>query len=318
VRNQGNALLTGLGLKVLLVDPDSGQQVGQILDTATLAPGAVHSASGPFATTGLAAKVYIAVLIAVLPGSGLEQTLASANLTVVNVNAPPDCALAKPQHEDLWPPNHRYVDVSVAGVTDADGDPVTTRIVSVLQDEPTDGRGDGSTCPDARGIGTPTAQVRAERSGDGDGRVYHIRFQSDDGRGGTCTGTVKVCVPHDQGHGDDDDDDDHDRHVADPFNGGDHDDDDGDHDGGNDDENICLPRPDHDDDDDDGHGGDARHSRQDCDVRDDVDGRQRRDGRGGSQGPAHGDRDRDCDGRRRCACVDQGPRFDSTVCPRRR
>jgi hypothetical protein len=318
VRNQGNALLTGLGLRVLLVDPDSGQQVGQILDTATLAPGAVHSASGPFATTGLAAKVYIAVLIAVLPGSGLEQTLASANLTVVNVNAPPDCALAKPQHEDLWPPNHRYVDVSVAGVTDADGDPVTTRIVSVLQDEPTDGRGDGSTCPDARGIGTPTAQVRAERSGDGDGRVYHIRFQSDDGRGGTCTGTVKVCVPHDQGHGDDDDDDDHDRHVADPFNGGDHDDDDGDHDGGNDDENICLPRPDHDDDDDDGHGGDARHSRQDCDVRDDVDGRQRRDGRGGSQGPAHGDRDRDCDGRRRCACVDQGPRFDSTVCPRRR
>jgi hypothetical protein len=203
VTNQGNALLTGLGLKVLLVDPDSGQQVGQILDTATLAPGAVHSASGPFATTGLAPKIYIAVLIAVLPGSGLEQTLASANLTVVNVNAPPDCTLAKPEHEDLWPPNHRYVDVAVAGVTDVDGDPVTTTIVSVFQDEPTDSSGDGNTCPDALGTGTSTAQVRAERSGHEDGRVYHIRFQAEDGRGASCTGVVTVCVPHDQGHGDD-------------------------------------------------------------------------------------------------------------------
>jgi len=55
--------------------------------------------------------------------------------------------------------------------------------------------------PDARGIGTPTAQVRAERSGHEDGRVYHIHFHSTDGRGGSCTGTVNVCVPHDQGQG---------------------------------------------------------------------------------------------------------------------
>ena len=84
----------------------------------------------------------------------------------------------------------------------ADDDPVTTTIVSVFQDEPTNAAGDGNTCPDALGIGTSTAHVRSERSGQGDGRVYHIRFQSDDGRGGSCTGTVKVCVPHDQGQGD--------------------------------------------------------------------------------------------------------------------
>jgi hypothetical protein len=200
VTNQGNAVVTGLGLKVLLIDPDSGQQVGQILDTATLALGEVHSATGTFSTVGLASKTYVAVLIAVLPGSGLEQTLASANLLVVN--SPPECALATPEHGDLWPPNHQFVDVVIAGVTDPDGDPVTTTIVSVFQDEPTDSTGDGSTCPDARGIGTPTAQVRSERSGHEDGRVYHIRFQSSDGRGGSCTGTVKVCVPHDQGQAD--------------------------------------------------------------------------------------------------------------------
>ncbi|MDP6822942.1 MAG: hypothetical protein QF554_06585 [Dehalococcoidia bacterium] len=53
------------------------------------------------------------------------------------------------------------------------------------------------------GVGTSTAQVRAERSGSkkvpGDGRVYEIGFLADDGYGGTCSGSVTVGVPHDQG-----------------------------------------------------------------------------------------------------------------------
>ena len=51
-------------------------------------------------------------------------------------------------------------------------------------------------------IGTDTAWVRAERAGTprlpGDGRVYHIGFTATDAEGGTCSGTVPVCVPHDQ------------------------------------------------------------------------------------------------------------------------
>jgi hypothetical protein len=37
--------------------------------------------------------------------------------------------------------------------------------------------------PDGAGIATNTAQVRAERLGAGDGRVYHIGFTADDGKG---------------------------------------------------------------------------------------------------------------------------------------
>jgi von Willebrand factor A domain-containing protein 7 len=51
--------------------------------------------------------------------------------------------------------------------------------------------------PDATGIGTSVANVRAERSGLGDGRVYAITFVADDGQGGTTTGRVRVVVPHD-------------------------------------------------------------------------------------------------------------------------
>ena len=45
-----------------------------------------------------------------------------------------------------------------------------------------------------------TPSVRAERDGNGDGRVYHISFTAT-GSSGSCTGSVTVGVPHDQGHG---------------------------------------------------------------------------------------------------------------------
>ena len=60
-------------------------------------------------------------------------------------------------------------------------------------------KGDGNTCPDATGVGGGSASVRAERQGSGDGRVMHIFFTADDGRGGTCEGSVTVCVPKSQG-----------------------------------------------------------------------------------------------------------------------
>ena len=86
-------------------------------------------------------------------------------------------------------------------MTDPDGDPVAITITSITQDEALNGVGEGNTCPDATGVGTATASLRAERDGSGDGRVYHISFTADDDRGGRCTGTVTVCVPHDQGQG---------------------------------------------------------------------------------------------------------------------
>ncbi len=110
-------------------------------------------------------------------------------------NQPPDCSRAQPSVSTIWPPNHEFVNVTIQGVTDPDGDPVSITIDQIKQDEPTDGVGDGHTCPDAGGIGASTAQVRAERSAVGNGRVYTIFFTASDGRGGSCQGSVTVCVP---------------------------------------------------------------------------------------------------------------------------
>ncbi|MDL1937369.1 hypothetical protein FBQ80_17745 [Candidatus Brocadia sp. AMX2] len=78
---------------------------------------------------------------------------------------------------------------------DPDNNQVTITITGVTQDEPVDGLGDGDTSPDAV-IQGDKVLLRAERSGNGNGRVYRITFTADDGAGGSCTGTVNVCVPH--------------------------------------------------------------------------------------------------------------------------
>mgnify|MGYP001813148072 FL=1 len=99
----------------------------------------------------------------------------------------------------MWPPNHTYRSIDILGVTDPDGDQVTLTVDSIFQDEAVDAPGSGNTAPDGRGIGTPSAEVRAERAGGGDGRVYHIGFTAEDGNGGACTGVVQVGVPHSSG-----------------------------------------------------------------------------------------------------------------------
>jgi cysteine-rich repeat protein len=116
-------------------------------------------------------------------------------------NVPPICTGASASVTDLWPPNHKLATVLVTGVVDPDDDPVAIVVTAIAQDEPVDGSGDGDSCPDAEGVGTDAAQVRVERSGEGDGRVYHIAFAAADGRGGTCIGSVTTCVPHDRGRG---------------------------------------------------------------------------------------------------------------------
>jgi cysteine-rich repeat protein len=113
-------------------------------------------------------------------------------------NLPPDCSEAVASPDRLFPPDHKLTMVSIEGLTDPDGDPLSVRVAAIRQDEPLDDSGDGGTCSDAGGIGSDSATVRAERSGDGDGRVYHIHFEANDGRGGGCSGTVQACVPHDR------------------------------------------------------------------------------------------------------------------------
>ena len=91
------------------------------------------------------------------------------------------------------------IDLAQALITDPEGEVVTLTITAIMQDEPVDGGGDGDTAPDATGVGAGTASLRAERSGKGNGRVYHIYFTAVDAFGNSCDGSVVVTVPKSRG-----------------------------------------------------------------------------------------------------------------------
>jgi outer membrane protein assembly factor BamB len=144
-------------------------------------------------------------------GAGEDEIVASAvnvageavesNAVHMLWNTPPDCSAAAAKPSQLWPPHHRFEGVSVAGLRDEDGDALAVRIDAIWQDEPVALLGAVGTSPDGMGIGTDTAQLRSERLGSGDGRVYHVDFSATDPWGGTCSGHVTVCVPHDRRRG---------------------------------------------------------------------------------------------------------------------
>jgi hypothetical protein len=130
-------------------------------------------------------------------GTAAPEFAQQVSITVPQPNQPPVCSTVT-AGPNLWPPNHKLVPITLTGASDPDGDPITLTITGVTQDEPLNGLGDGDTSPDAVLTGG-ALQLRAERSGTGDGRVYRIAFTVADDEGASCTGVATVGVPHDQG-----------------------------------------------------------------------------------------------------------------------
>jgi hypothetical protein len=156
------------------------------------------------ATAPVAGDYYLELQIGSFDATGGGVIGAQLHVdNIYSINQPPDCTQALAGPDMLWPPNHKFHEIAILGVTDPDGDAFEIAVDSVFQDEPTNSWDDGDTCPDAMGIGTATASVRAERVGgewtdEGDGRVYRINFTATDVFGASCEGYVKVGVPHDK------------------------------------------------------------------------------------------------------------------------
>ena len=126
----------------------------------------------------------------------------AVTVTVRDTNPP--VARAFPHPFVLWPPNHEMVEIEVRlrvrdACTDRRG--LRVELISVASNEPDNGTGDGNTVNDIQGadIGTDDRHLllRAERKGNGSGRVYTIVYQVSDPDGNTTEVAAKVHVPHD-------------------------------------------------------------------------------------------------------------------------
>jgi len=133
-------------------------------------------------------------------------SVCTSTVTVEDNILPVLTAIANPI--TLWPPNHKYETISMSqlfvsvwdncGVLSIDD----VYITSVTSDEVenANGNGDGNTVNDiVISSDCNSVDLRKERSGNGNGRVYTIYMSVDDGNGNTGTTSCQVQVPHNNG-----------------------------------------------------------------------------------------------------------------------
>ncbi|HET6890303.1 MAG TPA: proprotein convertase P-domain-containing protein [Pyrinomonadaceae bacterium] len=98
----------------------------------------------------------------------------------------------------LRPPNHKMRDITVNySVSDncTAAGAIITSIYSVTSNEPVNGTDDGDTAPDWEIVNNHLVKLRAERSGNGTGRIYTITIKATDAAGNRSFQTVTVSVP---------------------------------------------------------------------------------------------------------------------------
>lgn len=131
-----------------------------------------------------------------------NQTMRTQNVLVVDTTPPELDVELDP--DALWPPNHklRTIEATIEVVDVCDPNPVV-ELVSIESDEPDDGTGDGATTNDIQGAGFGTDDrefdLRCERKGNGDGRVYTVTYQASDASDNTTQETDEVTVVKNQG-----------------------------------------------------------------------------------------------------------------------
>ena len=121
---------------------------------------------------------------------------ATGTLTIIDTT-PPAIDSVTASDTSLFPANHRMVKVKLSAATSDDVGVVSTKVISIACNEPANGTGDGNTAIDYAITGDMTVELRAERAGNENDRVYTITIEARDATGNASTATVDVKVAHD-------------------------------------------------------------------------------------------------------------------------
>jgi HYR domain-containing protein len=172
------------------------------VDVCDDAPVVTLSRDGGAGASGVYPLGRTDVLVSAMDVSG---NMSSCTFPVTVQDTTPPAITLSSEPAVLWPPNHRMVDVGAALlVTDACSQP--RFLLSSIASSDTDdaaGSADGNTANDIQGADVGTAdtsfQLRAERSGSGEGRVYRMTYSASDDSGNASSASSFVLVPHDLG-----------------------------------------------------------------------------------------------------------------------
>ena len=154
-------------------------------NASTSCTGTMLTALAPVTTTGTHS-------VSVKHPNGM--TACTAQLTVTDVKP-----VLQPHQISLWPPNHKLHTIEVADcatVVDRCEPGLTTEFVWASSDEPLNGKGDGNSDADIVFDGCGRVQVRAERAGSSDGRVYRLGVRVVDRGGNAAESECVVSISH--------------------------------------------------------------------------------------------------------------------------
>ena len=137
------------------------------------------------------------IVVTAAASGGGEDTIVvtcETTLTVEDTKAP----VATDEVLELWPPNHKFHTISGEDcVRDACDGNLAVTFLSASSDEPVNAKGDGNTEPDII-LECDRVQLRSERQGGSNGRVYTLGWKATDDSGNETEGECVVVVPHDQ------------------------------------------------------------------------------------------------------------------------
>ena len=177
-----NGWYTGnVGVSWTLTDPESGIGTSAGCVPATL----VNNTSGTTLTCS-------ATNGAGLSSSGSVTIKIDKTLPVISGMPGAACS--------LWPPNHKMVQVATVTAADGGSGLVSGSFsLTGVSNEPSDPN-DPDVVIASNGAGGFTVKLRAERLGNGAGRVYTLTAKATDLAGNAVTATSTCTVAHDQGN----------------------------------------------------------------------------------------------------------------------
>ncbi len=159
--------------------------------------GAVLGTTTNATSTTLTYTFNLGTHVVILNATDQAGNVGSDNVTVKVIDTRPPQLNVTAMPSTLWPPNHKYVEVTVnvTAFDICDPSPKVT-LVSVVSNEPESIVGAGNTANDIVVINDFTFNLRAERSGTGTGRTYTITYKATDASNNTAIASVVVTVPH--------------------------------------------------------------------------------------------------------------------------
>lgn len=123
----------------------------------------------------------------------------TAHSLALNIDKTPPSITGMPGADcALWPPNHKMVDVATVSATDALSG-MAAFDVSGESNEPPNNK-DPDVVITGSGLDPRAIQLRAERAGGGNGRIYTLTATATDEADNVATVHATCTVAHDQGH----------------------------------------------------------------------------------------------------------------------